>query len=161
MAWGAFARTDYAANDGGRTARGDYLVEQDTIVAQRPFAVLQFAEVSQTAAAWADAGDFQVRVPDFALAGWFLHGHVYIKVAAGTGGQVRLTNVTDANDGTAQTGVSNTTYAASSDLSVQVDAGPHADVNIKVQIQGDAVNAMFAKNKDTDTLYAMFRWAST
>lgn len=159
MSWGDAARTDYAANDAGRTGRGDYLVEQDTIVAQRPFAIASFTEASTSTAAWADAGDVNLRTPDFAVAGWFLHGHVYVKVAAGSGGQVRLTNVTDSNDGTAQTGISNTAYAFSDDLSVQVDAGPHTAVNIKVQIWGDGTNLMYAKNSDLTVLYALFWWA--
>ena len=161
MSWADFAATDYAANDAMRTGRGDYLRERDVLIAARPFALYNFAEASTSVAAWADAGDFQIRTPDYAIAGWFLHAYIEIKVAAGTGGQVRLTNVTDSNDGTAQTGVSNTTYAWSDDLSVQVDAGEHQDVNFKVQIWGDGANLMYARNLQSLYYYATAWWAPT
>ena len=159
MAWTDFARTDFAADDPGRTARGDYLRERDTLLGARPFALSQFTEQTQSAASWADAADFTIRTADYAVAGWFLHAYLEIKVAAGTGGMIRLVNVTDGNNGTAQTGVSNTTYALSDDLSVQVDAGEHQDVNIKVQIQGDGTNNMFARNVQGGYYYAMAWWA--
>jgi len=159
MAWADQALTDYAADKAGRTGRGDYLTEQDQIIAKRPFALEQFAQFSTITASWQDAADLQVRVPDFGVAGWFLHGYVRVKVAAGSGGQIRLQNVTDSNDGTAQTGISGTSYAFSNDLSVQVDAGPHADVNIKVQVQGDGVNLMYVDNSDSNIYYCLFWWA--
>ncbi len=161
MSWTSFARTDFAANDAGRTARGDYLVERDTLVAGRPFAAKQFAEISRSTASFGDAVDFTMRTPDFAIAGWFLHAQFEIKVAAGSGGQIRLQNVTDSNDGTAQTGISNTSYALSDDLSVQVDAGEHQDVNIKVQIQGDGSNNMTVRNSQAGYYYATMWWEPT
>ncbi len=160
MSWTDFARTNFAANKGMRTGRFDYLVERDVLIAQRPFAIDNYAEASQTAASWADAADFQITVADYAVAGWFLHGFVQVKVAAGSGGMIRLVNVTDSNDGTAQTGISNTTYAFSSDLSVQVDAGAHTDLNVKVQIQGDGSNAMLTIN-NVGGYQGLFRWSPT
>jgi len=162
MSWTDFVRTDFAADKAGRTGRFDYLVERDTLIAQRPFAIDNYTEASQTTAAWADAADFQIMVPDFAVAGWFLHGFVQVKVAAGTGGMIRLVNVTDSNNGTAQTGIANTVYAFSADLSVQVDAGPHTDLNVKVQIQGDGTNAMLTVNAASPAAYyGLFRWSAT
>lgn len=162
MSWTDFARTDFAANKAGRTGRFDYLVERDVLIAQIPFAIDNYTEATQTAASWADAADFEIMVPDFAVAGWFLHGFVQVKVAAGTGGMIRLVNVTDSNDGTAQTGIDNTTYAFSDDLSVQVDGLPHNVVNIKVQIQGDGTNAMLTVNAASPAVYyGLFRWSPT
>ena len=160
MAWTDFARTDFAANDAGRTGRGDYLRERDTLVAERPFLLENFIEFSTTTAAWVDARDFNIRTPDYAIAGWFLHAHLEVHVAAGSGGQIRLTNVTDSNDGTAQTGISDASYVLSSDLSVQVDAGEHTAVNIKVQIQADGTNLMFVQNGlGTSTHYCLAWWS--
>ncbi len=161
MAWTTFARTDFDANDAGRTGRGDYLVERDTLAAGRPFAAEQFAEFSTTNASYQDAATFTIRTPDFAITGWYLHAHFEVKVAAGSGGAIRLQNVTDSQDGTAQTGISGTSYALSSDLSVIVNAGEHADVNIKVQVLGDAVNLMFVRNFQTDYYYATLWWEPT
>jgi len=163
VAWTDFARTDYAANQGGRTARGDYLVERDILAVGRPFPLAQFVEFSTATASWQDAADFTIRTPDMAVAGWFLHAHLFVKVAAGTGGQVRLTNVTDSNDGTAQTGISSASYIWSDDLSVQVDAGEHADVNIKVQVQGDGANLMYVDGGlgVSITYFATAWWEST
>ncbi len=160
MSWTSFARTDFAANDAGRTARGDYLVERDTLVAGRPFAAEQFAEFSSITLA--DAADFTIRTPDFAIAGWFLHAVFEVKVAAGTAGQIRLRNVTDSNNGAFDTGISNTSYALSGDMSVQVDAGEHTDVNIKVQVQNaDATNLLFVRNTQTGYYYATMWWEPT
>ncbi len=159
--WTDFARTDFAANKAGRTGRLTYLVERDVHLASRPFAFEQFAETSQTAASWADAADFTLRTPDYAVIGWFVHVHLEVKVAAGSGGMIRLQNVTDSNDGTAQTGVSDASYVLSDDLSVQVDVGEHAALNIKVQIWGDGANAMFVRNTQTGYYYATAWWAPT
>ena len=158
MAWTDFARTDFAADDPGRTGRGDYLVERDTLAAGRPFGAEQFAEFSTTTASFQDAASFTVRTPDFAVAGWFLHAQFEVKVAAGSGGQIRLQNVTDSNDGTAQTGISDASYVMSDDISVQVDAAEHADVAIKVQVQGDGANLMFVRNTQTAYYYATLWW---
>ena len=161
MSWGDFARTDYAANKALRTGRGAYLVERDTLIATRPLTIQQYGATSHTAATWSPVADFTIRTPDFAVAGWFLHAHLEVKVDAGTGGMIRLVNVTDSNNGTAQTGISNTDYALSDDLSVQVDVGEHADVNITVEIQGDGANAMWSRNWQTGYYYATAWWASS
>ena len=159
MAWGDFASADYAADTPGRQERGDYLSERDRILAGRPFTIENFAEASTTAADWTtDAADFYVRTPDYAVPGWFLHGRVYIKVAAGTGGMIRLSNTTDSNDGTAQTGISSAVWIWSDDLSVQVDAGPHTDINVKVQIQGDGANLMYTHLFSATYNYGSFWW---
>jgi len=159
--WSDFARTDFAANDAMRTGRGDHLVERDELIKSRPFNLGAFAEASTAASAWSAAADLYVRVPEYAIAGWFLHGRVWVKVAAGSDGRIRLQNVTDANDGTAQTGISGTSYAWSDDLSVQVDAGEHSLVNVKVQIWGDGANLMYAHNILTDGFYGNFYWSAT
>ena len=163
MSWGDFAAADYAADTPGRQERGDYLVERDILTAGRPFALAQFVEFSTITASWQTAADFTIRTPDYAVVGWFLHAHLFVKVAAGTGGQVRLTNVTDSNDGTAQTGISNTSYAWSNDLSVQVDAGEHADVNIVIEVQGDGAELMYVDGGlgVSITYFATAWWAPT
>lgn len=158
MAWTTFARTDFAANDAGRTARGDYLVERDTLAAGRPFGAEQFAEGSTTNSSFQTAATFNIRTPDFAIIGWYLHGQFEVKVAAGTGGSIRLVNVTNSQNGTAQTGISNTSYAMSSDLSVIVNTGEHVDVSIRVQISGDSSNLMFVRNTQADYYYATMWW---
>ncbi len=158
--WTDFARTVYLASRAGRTGRGDYLVARDILAAQRPFAAEQFAEFSTVTLG--NAADFTIRTPDCVVPGWFLHAIFEVKVATGTGGDIRLVNVTDSNNGAFQTGISNTSYALSDDISVQVDAGEHADVNFQVQIQNsDATNLMFVRNTQAAYYYAMMWWEPT
>ncbi len=161
MAWTTFARTDFAADDALRTGRGDYIVAKDVLLARRPFAVGHFVEFSTTNAAFQDAASFGILIPDYAISGWFIHCKLQIKVAAGSGGEIRLVNVTDSNDGTAQTGISNTTYAPSDDISVQVDAGEHSALSMKVQVKGDGANLMFVKNPISEGYNGTFWWAAT
>ena len=161
MAWTTFARTDFAANDAGRTARGDYLVERDTLAAGRPFASDQFAEFSTTSSSFQDAATFTIRTPDFAVTGWYLHASLEVKVGSGSNGGIRLANVTDSQNGTALTGLSNTSYEMSADLSVIVNAGEHSDVSIKVQIFSDTTNLMFVRGTQSSYYYATFWWEPT
>lgn len=161
MAWGDQAIGNYAADKAGRTSRGAYLIEQQQIIMTRPFGVEQFAEASHSGASWSQAASFSVLTPDFLLSGGTIHAQLMVKVAAGSGGQIRLVNQTDSNNGTAATGISSGSYTFSDEISVQVDSVPHTVVTIDVEIQGDGTNLMYVKNTDTDYYYATFWWEYT
>ena len=156
MAYGDFARTDYDEKCYSEE-RVQHLEERDRILGARPFAA-HFLEQSRSAASWASVHTFDTIVPDYA-AGWYLHAQLQIKVAAGTGGQIRLRDNTAGLDGTAQTGVANTSYDWSDDLSVLVASVAHTEISVSVQLQGDGTNNMFVQGGTATHEFLTWRWS--
>lgn len=161
MPWDDSTRASYAADQSVPKTNLDQLLERDELLGAVPFQVA-FGEQTESSSSYITQVTFNVRVPDFVIAGWFLYAKIFRKVDAGSGGAVRLRNNTDGINGvTEETGISDTTYAFGTEVKVQIDAGPHVIVDIAVQSLNSDANNTLVRNGETGIDHLNFWWGES
>jgi hypothetical protein len=144
--WNDFTRAQFGADKFCPTDQGETLVDRDKYIGRLPFQ-MYMAEASTSSVTYATLVTFEaIYVPAFAVGG-SLKFIPQVYVDAGTG-DWRLYNVDTSTAGTAVTGITNTSYADSSEGEIAV-ADADGDSWVQYRIEGkidDVANTFFMKN---------------
>lgn len=150
MAWGTYTRAQVGPSKAVKTGIGDWFREKQHAACGLPFEVY-FASIAHTDTSYSEITSFLVRVPEYAE-GMQIEFRPEVRVDAGSASW-RL--VIGARQGTAVTGIVNTSYASSDPASIAL-LESEANTVITVSIEGLVTSPNTFDMQNTDRLTARF-----
>lgn len=109
--WPALTAAACESNDGATQTVSSGLFNRDMVVASIPMAPVQFTEQTVTSATFADISgtEWYMEIPKFAssIGTFSIRVDAWLTTGGGNTGQIRIENITDADQGSATGGITN------------------------------------------------------